>query len=61
MSVHRLPVGRATDGAHAPPVRSPRRRVLIRHMWIRAIDDPRTGRDTVVAAIEFQVCDRRAA
>lgn len=61
MSVHRLPVGRATGGAHTPPVRSPRQRVLIRHVWIRAIDDPRADRDTVVAAIEFQVCDRRAA
>ena len=72
MSVHLLPIKRRSgDGAGARPAsaalfsrpREPRRRVLIRRLWVRAADEPaapgRHNKHTIVLHGETRV--RRAA
>ena len=74
MSVHSLPIKRRSgDGARARPAsaallgrpREPRRRVLIRHSWVRAAAEPTASdRDLTREVVErgrSRVDDRRAA
>jgi hypothetical protein len=74
MSVHSLPSKRpSSDGAGTRPAsaarsrrpRGPRRRVLIRRPWVRAIEEPgASDRDLTCAVIvrgETLARDRRAA
>ena len=71
MSVHSLPMRRpSSDGAGTRPAsaalfsrpREPRRRVLIRRSWVRAIDEPAApDRTTSTSVVRGETRLRRAA